>query len=78
MVTIRQGANGGFSGKAGSIIGTRRDINYIKGLPRLSNTPKHKGSWSTRSPIQSGKRPRVHKKPAIIINYCGQINLIDI
>ncbi len=41
MGTIRQGANGGFSGKAGSIIGSSwRDINYIKGLPKLSNKPK--------------------------------------
>ncbi len=41
MGTIRQGALGGFSGKAGSIIGSSwRDINYIKGLPKLSNKPK--------------------------------------
>ncbi|MEJ7694639.1 DUF6266 family protein, partial [Daejeonella sp.] len=39
--TIRKGALGGFSGKAGSIIGSSwRDINYIKGLPKLSNKPK--------------------------------------
>ena len=41
MGTIRQGALGGFSGKAGSIIGSSwRDISYIKGLPKLSNKPK--------------------------------------
>lgn len=41
MGTIRNGANGGFSGKAGSIIGSSwRDISYIKGLPKLSNKPK--------------------------------------
>jgi len=41
MGTIRKGALGGFSGKAGSIVGSSwRDINYIKGLPKLSNKPK--------------------------------------
>lgn len=41
MGTIRQGALGGFSGKAGSIIGSSwRDISYIKGLPKLSKKPK--------------------------------------
>ena len=41
MGTIRKGALGGFSGKAGSIIGSSwRDISYIKGLPKLSNKPK--------------------------------------
>ena len=35
MGTIRQGANGGFSGKAGSVVGSRwKDINYIKGLSK--------------------------------------------
>lgn len=37
MGTIRKGANGGFSGKAGSVIGGNwRDVDYIRGLPRLS------------------------------------------
>ena len=37
MGIIRNGANGGFSGKAGSVIGSHwRDINYIKGLPKKS------------------------------------------
>jgi hypothetical protein len=41
MGTIRNGGNGAFSGKAGSFIGSNwRDINYIKGLPRISNKPK--------------------------------------
>lgn len=35
MGTIRHGANGGFSGKAGSVVGSSwRKIDYIKGLPR--------------------------------------------
>ncbi|RRN77252.1 hypothetical protein EIM50_20565 [Pseudoxanthomonas sp. SGD-10] len=35
MGTIRHGANGGFSGKAGSVIGSSwRNIDYIKGLPK--------------------------------------------
>lgn len=41
MGTIRKGANGGFSGKAGSVVGSNwRDIEYIRGLPKLSNKPK--------------------------------------
>lgn len=40
MGTIRNGANGGFSGKAGSFIGSSwKDISYIKGLPKLSTKP---------------------------------------
>jgi hypothetical protein len=40
MGTIRTGANGGFSGKAGSVIGSRwRDVSYIRGLSKLSNKP---------------------------------------
>lgn len=40
MGTIRNGANGGFSGKAGSVIGSSwKDIDYIKGLPRKSSKP---------------------------------------
>lgn len=38
MGIIRNGANGGFSGKAGSVVGSNwKDINYIKGLPKKSN-----------------------------------------
>lgn len=41
MGSIRNGGNGAFSGKAGSFIGSSwRDINYIKGIPKLSNKPK--------------------------------------
>jgi hypothetical protein len=41
MGTIKQGANGGFSGKAGSVIGSScSNISYIKGLLKLSNKPK--------------------------------------
>lgn len=40
MGTIRKGVNGGFSGKAGSVIGGNwRDVDYIRGLPRLSGKP---------------------------------------
>jgi hypothetical protein len=40
MGTIRNGANGGFSGKAGSIVGSSwNNINYIKGLSKISNKP---------------------------------------
>lgn len=41
MGRIRNGGNGAFSGKAGSFIGSNwRDINYIKGIPKISNKPK--------------------------------------
>jgi hypothetical protein len=40
MGTIKQGANGGFSGKAGSVIGSSwKGIDYIKGRPKTSNKP---------------------------------------
>jgi hypothetical protein len=40
MGIIKQGANGGFSGKAGSVIGSSwKDIEYIKGRPKTSNKP---------------------------------------
>ncbi len=40
MGTIKQGANGGFSGKAGSVIGSSwKGIDYIKGRPKASNKP---------------------------------------
>lgn len=38
MGRIKQGANGGFSGKAGSVIGSSwKEIEYIKGRPKKSN-----------------------------------------
>ena len=41
MGTIRNGGNGAFSGKAGSFIGSSwRDINYMRGIPKISNKPK--------------------------------------
>lgn len=40
MGIIRNGANGAFSGKAGSVIGSSwRGISYVKGLPRKSTKP---------------------------------------
>jgi len=40
MATIRKGANGGFSGKAGSVIGASwKSIDYIRGLSKKSNKP---------------------------------------
>lgn len=45
MGTIKHGANGGFSGKAGSVVGSSwKDINYIKGLS--------KGRTKPASPLQ--------------------------
>ncbi len=40
MGTIKQGVNGGFSGKAGSVIGSSwKGIDYIKGRPKISSKP---------------------------------------
>ncbi|MGJ1404218.1 DUF6266 family protein [Sphingobacterium siyangense] len=40
MGTIRKGVNGGFSGKAGSVIGAHwKSIDYIRGLSKKSNKP---------------------------------------
>jgi len=40
MGTIKNGANGGFSGKAGSVVGSRwKDISYIKGLSKNRTKP---------------------------------------
>lgn len=40
MATIRHGANGGFRGKAGSVIGSSwKSIDYIKGLYKKSSKP---------------------------------------
>ncbi|WP_134089168.1 DUF6266 family protein [Olivibacter sp. XZL3] len=40
MGTIRNGANGGFKGKAGSVIGSSwKSINYIKGLYKKRSKP---------------------------------------
>ena len=40
MGTIRNGGNGAFSGKAGSFIGSSwKNINYMKGIPKLSKRP---------------------------------------
>ena len=40
MGTIRKGANGGFKGKAGSVIGSSwKSIDYIKGLYKKSSKP---------------------------------------
>lgn len=40
MGRIKQGANGGFSGKAGSVVGSSwKGVSYIKGLPKKSNKP---------------------------------------
>lgn len=53
MATLKKGINGGFSGKAGSVIGSRwRGINYIKGL---SNNRKQNKPPSAAQLIQREK-----------------------
>lgn len=50
MGRIRQGANGGFSGKAGSVIGSSwKGVDYIKGLPKKSNKPATQGQLEAQA-----------------------------
>ncbi|HEY1008605.1 MAG TPA: DUF6266 family protein [Sphingobacteriaceae bacterium] len=54
MGRIRKGANGGFSGKAGSVIGSNwRDIDYIRGLPKLSGKPATQRQLEQRAKFQT-------------------------
>lgn len=54
MGTIRKGANGGFSGKAGSVVGSSwRDIDYIRGLPKLSGKPATQRQLEQRARFQT-------------------------
>ncbi len=62
MGIIRNGANGGFSGKAGSIIGSSwNSVNYIKGLHKQSNKP------ATTKQLQQ------RAKFATVLNFMGPI-----
>lgn len=50
MGRIKQGANGGFSGKAGSVIGSSwKGVEYIKGRPKKSNKPSTQGQIEQRA-----------------------------
>ncbi len=51
MATYAQGANGAFSGKAGSVIGSNwRSIGYLRGLARFKS--------KSNSPLQAAQRAR--------------------
>jgi hypothetical protein len=40
MATYKQGANGAFSGKVGSVVGSNwRSVDYLKGMPKKSSKP---------------------------------------
>ncbi|WP_164126435.1 DUF6266 family protein [Sphingobacterium luzhongxinii] len=50
MGRIRQGANGGFRGKAGSVVGSSwKGIDYIKGLPKKSSKPPTMAQLETQA-----------------------------
>ncbi|HEY1062182.1 MAG TPA: DUF6266 family protein [Daejeonella sp.] len=73
MGTIRKGALGGFSGKAGSIIGSSwRDINYIKGLPKLSNKPKSTKQLEQQAKFATAIRFLLPVKSLMNLTY-GQV-----
>lgn len=73
MGTIRKGALGGFSGKAGSIVGSSwRDINYIKGLPKLSKKPKSQKQLEQQAKFATAVRFLLPLKNLMNISY-GQV-----
>ncbi|MBB6239500.1 hypothetical protein HDC90_004153 [Pedobacter sp. AK013] len=50
MATYSKGANGAFSGKVGSVIGSNwRSIDYLKGLPKKSSKPSTEPQLAQRS-----------------------------
>lgn len=50
MGRIRQGANGGFRGKAGSVVGSSwKGVDYIKGLPKKSSKPPTQAQLETQA-----------------------------
>lgn len=49
MGVIKKGANGGFSGKAGSVVGSSwNGVDYIKGLPKISHKSASLGQIEQR------------------------------
>ena len=52
MATITEGINGGFSGKAGTVIGARwRDIPYMRSTPASVSNPKSQGQLDHRAKL---------------------------
>ncbi|RYD92620.1 MAG: hypothetical protein EOP54_20510 [Sphingobacteriales bacterium] len=73
MGTIRNGANGGFSGKAGSVIGSSwNDISYIKGLPKLSNKPASLKQLDQRARFAAVLQYLAPIKDMLILGFKGQ------
>jgi len=73
MGTIRNGANGGFSGKAGSVIGSSwNNISYIKGLPKISNKPASLKQLDQRARFAAVLQYLGPIKDVLIQGYKGQ------
>ncbi len=73
MGRIRNGANGGFSGKAGSIIGSSwNSVNYIKGLPKLSNKPASEKQLDQRARFAAVLGFMGPIKDVLLMGYKGQ------
>lgn len=73
MGTIRNGANGGFSGKAGSVIGSRwNDISYIKGLPKISTKPASLKQLDQRARFSAVLKFMGPIKDMLLLGYRGQ------
>ncbi|MGB4399537.1 MAG: DUF6266 family protein [Daejeonella sp.] len=72
MGRIRKGANGGFSGKAGSVVGSSwRDIDYIRGLPKLSNKPKSEKQLEQQARFALAINVLLPVKKQIDIGFCN-------
>lgn len=73
MGTIRNGANGGFSGKAGSVIGSRwNDISYIKGLPKISTKPASLKQLDQKARFAAVLKFMGPIKDMLLLGYRGQ------
>lgn len=73
MGTIKKGANGGFSGKAGSVIGSSwKSIDYIKGLPKKRTKPMSEEQLIQQARFGTLTRFLMPLTPMVRIGY-GQI-----
>ncbi len=73
MGTIKNGANGGFSGKAGSIIGSSwNNVNYIKGLHKKSNKPPSQKQIEQRAKFAAVLSFMGPIKDLLLLGYKGQ------
>lgn len=72
MGTIKQGANGGFSGKAGSVVGSSwKEINYIKGLPKGRTKPSSQLQLEAQAKFATAVKFLKPIKDLLNVTYAG-------